>query len=47
MGSTWEKCLRAGILWDLVYLQIYLVYLVFRCQVIVLQSSGLRMRTSI
>ncbi len=25
----------------------YLVYLVFRCQVIVLQSSGLRMRTSI
>ncbi len=27
MGSTWEKCLRAGILyaWDLVYLQIYLV----------------------
>ena len=39
MGSTWEvhgKSARAGILWDLVYLQIYLVYLVLRCQVIVL-----------
>ena len=39
MGTTWEKCVRAGVLWDLVYIPANLLSIpniVFRCQVIVL-----------
>ncbi len=52
MGSTWEKYLRAGILWDsdLVYLQLtlytYSILLSSNCIVVKHRGQGLRMRTS-
>ena len=45
MGSTWEKCLRGGILWAIVYTYNLLsLPIVPRCQVIVYcsQASGAR-----